>query len=170
VNEVIATVANESLGSARGSRTPVHPNDHVNRGQSSNDVFPTAAHLAAAGALRDELLPSLRTLEASLRRVSVATWGTLKVGRTHLQDALPVRMGSVFRGHADELAACAARLEQALERDLCELAIGGTAVGTGFGAAPGFAAAVVRDLRRCACVRAVPVPGLCLVFSHIWPD
>jgi fumarate hydratase class II len=154
VNEVIANVANEALGSARGSRTPVHPNDHVNQGQSSNDVFPTAVHLAAAGVLRDELLPSLRALEASLRRVSASTWGTLKVGRTHLQDALPMRMGSVFLGHADELASCAARLEQSLERDVCELAIGGTAVGTGFGAAPGFAAAVVQDLR---CTTGLPL-------------
>lgn len=146
MNEVIANLANEALGSARGARTPVHPNDIVNLGQSSNDSFPTASHVAVATTLRDTLLPSLRTLEASLRGRAAATWSTLKVGRTHLQDALPMRMGQMFAGHADELAKVARRLQEALERDACEVALGGTAVGTGFGAARGFAAAVVADL------------------------
>jgi fumarate hydratase class II len=146
---VIANVANQALASPLGARWPLHPNDHVNAGQSSNDAFPSAVHLATALALRDALLPALRTLEASLRGVSSKTWATLKPGRTHLQDALPMRMGQVFLGHADEMAQVARRVQSALEQEACELALGGTAVGTGFGAARGFAAAVVHDLRRC---------------------
>jgi hypothetical protein len=159
---VIANVANQALGSPLGARAPVHPNDHVNAGQSSNDAFPSAVHLATALALRDALLPALRTLETSLRGVSSKTWATLKPGRTHLQDALPMRMGQVFFGHADEMAQVARRVQSALEQEACELALGGTAVGTGFGAARGFAAAVVHDLRRC-------VLWMCAAFALVHP-
>ena len=148
-NEVIANVANLALGAPRlGTRSPVHPNDHVNLGQSSNDVVPSATHLAAATAMRDALLPAMAALEAALRRASARTWGVLKPGRTHLQDALPLRMGHVFIGHADEVAAATRALERALRDDACVLALGGTAVGTGFGAASIFTAAMVEDLCR----------------------
>ena len=146
---MIANVANRALGAPRlGTRSPVHPNDHVNLGQSSNDVVPSAAHLAAATSIHEALLPALGALEAALRSTSARTWGVLKPGRTHLQDALPLRMGHVFRGHADEVAAAIAALERAMRDDACVLALGGTAVGTGFGARRGFAAAVLDDLRR----------------------
>ena len=142
-------MANRALGAPRlGTRSPVHPNDHMNLGQSSNDVVPSAAHLAAASAIHDALLPSLAALEAALRRASARTWSVLKPGRTHLQDALPLRMGHVFLGHADEVAAATRALEAAMRDDACVLALGGTAVGTGFGAPSGFAAAVVEELRR----------------------
>src|SRR5262249_46875619 len=95
-NEVIANRANELLGGTRGSRTPVHPNDHVNLGQSSNDVIPTAIHLAAATGIDRRLLPALAELEASLRGRAEAFWGVVKTGRTHLQDATPIRLGQEF--------------------------------------------------------------------------
>jgi fumarate hydratase class II len=141
-NEVIARLASEAIGER------VHPNDAVNLGQSSNDVFPSAVHVAVAFALRDALLPSLRVLELVLRSAAARTWGVLKPGRTHLQDALPLRMGQVFLGHAEEVHSSARRLREACSHEACELPLGGTAVGTGFGSAPGFAAAVVLDLSR----------------------
>ena len=141
-NEVIARLASEALAA------PVHPNDDVNRGQSSNDVFSSAAHVAVALSLRDALLPALRVLEVSLCSAAARTWGVLKPGRTHLQDALPLRLGQVFLGHAEEVHSAARRLRDACSHEACELPLGGTAVGTGFGAVRGFSAAVVRDLAR----------------------
>ena len=147
-NEVIANVANRALGAPRlGTRAPVHPNDDVNKGQSSNDVVPSAAHLAAATALSEALLPPLATLAAALRRASARTWAVLKPGRTHLQDALPLRLGHVFLGLADEVAAAARELERVMRDDACVLALGGTAVGTGFGAPSSLTAAMLADLR-----------------------
>ena len=144
-NEVISNRAIELLGGERGSRAPVHPNDHVNMGQSSNDVIPTAIHVAAALAINDELLPALGVLEASLRHKSEEFWGVIKTGRTHLQDATPIRLGQEFLGHAGQVERARRRCQQALA-ELSELALGGTAVGTGVGAEPQFAARVITRL------------------------
>jgi fumarate hydratase class II len=144
-NEVIANRAIELLGGERGTRSPVHPNDHVNRGQSSNDVFPSAVHLAAAEALEQDLLPALRELEASLREKARSFDDVIKIGRTHLQDAVPIRLGQEMAGYATMVGNGQRRLEAARPA-VCELALGGTAVGTGLGAAPGFAPAVITRL------------------------
>jgi fumarate hydratase class II len=148
-NEVIANRANELLGSPLGSRTPVHPNDHVNSGQSSNDVIPTAIHVSAALTLSRDLLPALGTLEDSLRARSEALWPVVKTGRTHLQDATPIRLGQEFLGWAGQVERSRRRLGAALD-ELCELALGGTAVGTGVNTHPEFARRVaVRLAERC---------------------
>jgi fumarate hydratase class II len=139
-NEVIANRAGEILGAARGSKM-VHPNDHVNICQSSNDVIPTAIHLAALLMIKDELRPALDELEDELRQRSGAFWGVIKTGRTHLMDATPVRLGQEFQGYADQVAAAKRRLEYA-ERELGEVALGGTAVGSGINTHPDFAARV----------------------------
>lgn len=146
-NEVISNVAIEALGGELGSRTPVHPNDHVNKGQSSNDVFPSTIHLAAAGAIKDNLLPALKELEDSLRAKSVEFWGVVKTGRTHLQDATPIRLGQEFLGYAGQLEFAGKRAEKALA-ELSVLALGGTAVGTGIGMHPEFATRVIARLRE----------------------
>ena len=145
-NEVISNVAIESLGGELGSRNPVHPNDHVNKGQSSNDVFPSTIHLAAAGAIKDNLLPSLKELEDSLRSKSEEFWGVVKTGRTHLQDATPIRLGQEFLGYAGQLEFAGKRAEKALA-ELSVLALGGTAVGTGIGMHPEFSTRVISRLR-----------------------
>ncbi len=144
-NEVIANRALELLGGKRGDRSRVHPNDHVNLCQSSNDVFPTALHLAALSALREQLLPALETLEASLTRQRDALWGVIKTGRTHLQDATPIRLGQEFEGWRGQVERGRARLAQA-QAGLAEVALGGTAVGTGVGSHPEFAAQVLERL------------------------
>jgi fumarate hydratase class II len=146
-NEVISNVAIESLGGELGSRTPVHPNDHVNKGQSSNDVFPSTIHLAAAGAIKDNLLPALKELEDSLRAKSEEFWDVVKTGRTHLQDATPIRLGQEFLGYAGQLEFAGKRAEKALA-ELSVLALGGTAVGTGIGMHPEFASRVIDRLRE----------------------
>ena len=144
-NEVISNVAIESLGGTLGSRTPVHPNDHVNKGQSSNDVFPSTIHLAAAGAIKDDLMPALQELEDSLRTKSQEFWGIVKTGRTHLQDATPIRLGQEFLGYAGQLELGKKRAEKALQ-ELSVLALGGTAVGTGIGMHPQFSRRVINRL------------------------
>ena len=144
-NEVISNVAIESLGGTRGSRTPVHPNDHVNKGQSSNDVFPSTIHLAAAGAIKDDLMPALQELEDSLRTKSQEFWEIVKTGRTHLQDATPIRLGQEFLGYAGQLELGIKRAEKALA-ELSVLALGGTAVGTGIGMHPQFSHRVINRL------------------------
>jgi fumarate hydratase class II len=144
-NEVIGNRAIELLGGERGSRTPVHPNDHVNMGQSSNDVIPTAIHVAAALAIRDELLPALSVLEASLAAKSREFWPVIKTGRTHLQDATPIRLGQEFLGYAGQVERGRRRTQAALQ-ELTELALGGTAVGTGVGTHAEFAARVCARL------------------------
>ena len=146
-NEVIANRANELLGSPLGSRDPVHPNDHVNLGQSSNDVFPTAMHLATAVELRDRLLPALDGLAASLEVKSEEFSGIVKVGRTHLQDAAPVTLGGEVGAWASQLRGAMRRVREAA-RGLEGVAIGATAVGTGLNTHPRFAAEVCEDLRR----------------------
>ncbi len=140
VNEVIANRANEILGAARGAKQPVHPNDHVNLGQSSNDCFPTAMHIAAVRQIKQGLEPALRALHRALIAKSEAFAGIVKTGRTHLQDATPVTLGQEFSGYAAQLEFGLERLEAALP-GLYRLAQGGTAVGTGLNAKRGFAEA-----------------------------
>ena len=146
-NEVISNLAIEALGGVLGSRTPVHPNDHVNRGQSSNDVIPTAIHLAAAAGIKDDLLPAMAELEDALRTKSQEFWPVIKTGRTHLQDATPIRLGQQFLGYAGQIELGRKRVQHALA-ELSVLAIGGTAVGTGVGMHPEFARRVIAELRK----------------------
>ncbi|MGH8903812.1 MAG: class II fumarate hydratase [Egibacteraceae bacterium] len=145
-NEVIANRATELLGGALGSRL-VHPNDHVNAGQSSNDVFPTAVHLAAYQSCVDDLLPSLSVLQASLAAKAAQFAPIVKPGRTHLMDAAPVTLGQEFSGYARQVELGGARVRAALER-VAEVPLGGTAVGTGLNAPPGMTGAVLAELRR----------------------
>jgi fumarate hydratase class II len=140
-NEVIASLASERLGEP-GS---VHPNDHVNASQSSNDVFPSAIHLATVEAITRDLLPALEHLEAALRRKQVEFVDVVKAGRTHLMDATPITLGQEFGGYASQVQQGATRLREALPR-IGELPLGGTAVGTGINAPAGFAAAVIAGL------------------------
>ncbi|MFN2451586.1 MAG: class II fumarate hydratase [Candidatus Dormibacteria bacterium] len=144
-NEVISNRANELLGGEKGTRAPVHPNDHINICQSSNDVFPTAIHVAAAGLVQEELLPALAVLEDSLRAKSREVWPVVKTGRTHLQDATPIRLGQELLGHAGQVERARHRATAALG-ELCELALGGTAVGTGVNAHPEFAGRTIARL------------------------
>jgi fumarate hydratase class II len=138
VNEVLANRANERAGQPRGTQRPVHPNDHVNRSQSTNDVFPTAIHLAAVLEIERLLRPALRGLRDTLDGKAEAFRDLVKVGRTHFQDALPITLGQEFSGYVSQLDHGLRRLDQALE-GLYELPLGGTAVGTGLNAPPRFA-------------------------------
>ncbi len=140
-NEVIANLANERLGAGRGAKAPIHPNDHVNRGQSSNDTFPTAMAIASACEIADALLPALAELQAALAAKSEEFADVVKIGRTHLQDATPLTLGQEFSGYAAQLSLGIARVRLALP-GLHALAQGGTAVGTGLNTARGFAEGV----------------------------
>jgi len=144
-NEVIANRAIEILGGERGSKKPVHPNDHVNKGQSSNDVIPTAIHLAALVTTQNELVPALEKLEAALRQKAREFMGVVKTGRTHLQDATPIRLGQEFDGYADQIKRGRARVRHAQE-EMSEVALGGTAVGTGVNTHPEFSRRVCAKL------------------------
>ena len=139
-NEVIASLANEALGGERGGKSPVHPNDHVNRGQSSNDSFPTAMHIAAAREINDRLMPALTHLHGALDAKATAFADIVKIGRTHLQDATPVTLGQEFSGYAAQVALGGARVGATMP-GLLALAQGGTAVGTGLNTHPAFAEA-----------------------------
>jgi len=143
-NEVIANRATELLGGERGSKL-VHPNDHVNAGQSSNDVIPTAIHVAAVAALREDTIPALDRLAIALDAKAAEFDHIVKSGRTHLMDATPIRLGQEFGGYAAQVRKSAERVRAALP-GLEELALGGTAVGTGINAPPGFAASVIAHL------------------------
>ncbi len=147
LNEVIANRASELLGGERGEARRVHPNDDVNKSQSSNDVFPTAMHVAAVLALTGALLPALQRLRSTLAAKAEAFAGIVKIGRTHLQDATPLTLGQEFSGYAAQLAHAEAHVRAALPH-LCELALGGTAVGTGLNAPPGYAEAAAAELAR----------------------
>ena len=139
VNEVIAGYANEQLAGTRGGKSPVHPNDHVNMSQSSNDSFPTALHVATVLATRDKLIPALEKLTGALT-AKAEGWGHIvKIGRTHTQDATPLTLGQEFSGYAAQLVSSKARIEGALNGNIRKLAIGGTAVGTGLNAPDGWA-------------------------------
>jgi fumarate hydratase class II len=144
-NEVIAGRANEVLSGKRGGKAPVHPNDHVNKSQSSNDSFPTAMHIAAARAVNRRLVPALRLIHAKLSDHAQEWDGIVKIGRTHLQDATPLTLGQEFSGYAAQIADCIERVEQVLPR-LMRLAQGGTAVGTGLNAPRGFAEDFAREV------------------------
>ncbi len=144
-NEVIANRANEILGAPLGQKRPVHPNDHVNLGQSSNDSFPTAMSIAAVEQITHHLLPALAHFHQALRQKSDTFADIIKIGRTHTQDAVPITLGQEFSGYARQVELGMARLKEALPR-VMELAQGGTAVGTGLNAAPGFAEMFVSNL------------------------
>ncbi len=144
-NEVIAGRANERLTGNRGGKEPVHPNDHVNKSQSSNDSFPTAMHIAAARAVNARLLPAAKGMQDMLDR-QAKTWDSIvKIGRTHLQDATPLTLGQEFSGYAAQIEANVARLEELMPR-LLRLAQGGTAVGTGLNTPKGFAEAFAKEI------------------------
>ena len=144
-NEVIAGRANERLTGSKGGKDPVHPNDHVNKSQSSNDSFPTAMHIAAARLVNARLLPALKAMRDRLDDQARRWDGVVKIGRTHLQDATPLSLGQEFSGYAQQLDDNIARIEGVLPR-LYRLAQGGTAVGTGLNAPPGFAAAFAKEI------------------------
>jgi fumarate hydratase class II len=147
VNEVLANRASELLGAGRGDARCVHPNDDVNLGQSSNDIFPTAMHVAAAVGVRRRLLPALAALRAALAEKSAAFAGVVKIGRTHLQDATPLTLGQEFSGYVAQLDHAEKAIEASLA-SLYPLAVGGTAVGTGLNTHPEFGARVAAELAR----------------------
>ena len=159
VNEVIAGLANEQLAGTRGGKSPVHPNDHVNKSQSSNDSFPTALHVAAVLAAEQDLLPALDQLAAALEEKARAWDHIVKIGRTHTQDATPLTLGQEFSGYAAQLHACRARIQGALEGNLRKVAIGGTAVGTGLNAPSGWAEDMVAAISDIAGSRFEPAPN-----------
>ena len=144
-NEVIANRCSQLAGKPVGSKDPVHPNDHVNMGQSSNDIVPSAIHIAVGEALRHDLMPALEGLHAALERKTLEFWDVIKIGRTHLMDATPIRLGQEFSGYAKQLAHARLRAGNAIAA-IEELAIGGTAVGTGLNSHPEFAGKVLHHL------------------------
>jgi fumarate hydratase class II len=146
-NEVIANRAIELLGGQLGSRGMVHPNDHVNIGQSSNDVIPSAIHIAANRSIEEELIPALKELQESLHEKAVEFMPIVKTGRTHLQDATPIRLGQEFLGYSQQMERAIRRIQQAQE-ELSEVALGGTAVGTGVNTHPEFARLVCEGLTK----------------------
>jgi len=146
-NEVISNRAIEMLGGVMGSKTPVHPNDHCNMGQSSNDTFPTAIHIAAVLAIRDDLIPALERTASTLEQKARDWDAIVKIGRTHLQDATPIRLGQEFSGYASQLRHGVERCRRALDT-LAELPIGGTAVGTGINAHEDFGRLVCERLAQ----------------------
>jgi len=158
LNEVIANRANEMLGAPRGSKSPVHPNDHVNLSQSTNDSFPTAMHVAAALELSDRLLPALKQLQHALSRKARAFARLVKTGRTHMQDAVPLTLGDEFGAYAHQIAEAIARIRRA-EPSVYELAQGGTAVGTGLNAPRGFDRVFAREIARSTGIPFRPAPN-----------
>jgi len=147
VNEVIANRAIQLAGGAMGSKSPIHPNDHVNMSQSSNDTFPTAMHMAALSFIEKKLLPAVRALRHSVQSKAGLWADVVKVGRTHLQDAVPLTVGQEWSGYATQIEHAATRIERS-EHELHALALGGTAVGTGLNAPPGFAEEVAAEIAK----------------------
>ena len=158
VNEVLANRASEILGGSRGEKRLVHPNDDVNKGQSSNDTFPTAMHVAAVIALETDLKPAVRKLRGTLHRKAGQFRSIVKIGRTHLQDATPLTLGQEFSGYVSQLDHGLAHIDASLPH-LCELALGGTAVGTGLNAHPEFAVKVAAELARLTGLPFVTAPN-----------
>lgn len=146
-NEVIANRAIEILGGKRGERSLVHPNDHVNRGMSSNDAIPTATHVAALIGIKNDLLPAMQLLRQSFDKKSKEFWNVIKTGRTHLQDATPIRLGQEFVGYRGQAERAIERLEYAQKR-LSDVALGGTAVGTGINTRPDYAKRICAKLSK----------------------
>lgn len=147
VNEVIANRANELAGSPKGSKKPVHPNDDVNKGQSSNDVFPAAMHIATALAIEEHLIPSVAALRNALQKKSKEFKNIIKIGRTHLMDATPITLGQEFSGYVEQLTNGLVRIKASLPR-LYELATGGTAVGTGLNTHPKFGEKIAQRIAQ----------------------
>jgi len=147
VNEVIANRAIELMGGKKGSKKPVHPNDHVNKSQSTNDVFPTAMHISVAQETINKLLPNLKTLEKELNKKTKEFRNIIKIGRTHLQDATPLSLGQEFSGYQVQLKKCIERIEYAL-KEIYYLAQGGTAVGTGINSRKGFDKKIVKEIAK----------------------
>lgn len=172
-NEVIANRAIELANGTMGSKSPIHPNDHVNMSQSSNDTFPTAMHIAAAIAFNKKLIPAVRDLKNALETKMAAFKNIVKIGRTHLQDAVPITLGQEFSGYVAQLDACIHRLEDVLP-ELYELALGGTAVGTGLNTHPQFAVKVAQHIGQITQMPFVTAPNKfaalasheSLVFAH----
>ena len=158
VNEVIANRAIQILGGKLGSKKPVHPNDHVNKSQSTNDVFPTAMHMAIAIRAKGKLLPSLNLLNSELKKKEKEFKKIVKVGRTHLQDATPLTLGQEFSGYHSQLTKCIERINKALE-EIYFLAQGGTAVGTGLNTKKGFDKKIVAELRKITKLPFKPAPN-----------
>ncbi len=147
VNEVIANRAIEILGGKKGTKKPVHPNDHVNKSQSTNDVFPTAMHMAIAIRAKGKLIPCLKLLNLELKKKTKQFSKIIKVGRTHLQDATPITLGQEFSGYHSQLSKCIKRIEHSLD-EIYFLAQGGTAVGTGLNTKKGFDKKIVNELKK----------------------
>ena len=147
VNEVIANRAIEILGGKKGTKKPVHPNDHVNKSQSTNDVFPTAMHIAIAIETKNKLLPSLELLNKELKKKEFKFKNIVKVGRTHLQDATPLTLGQEFSGYQSQLENCIFRIKQALE-EIYFLVQGGTAVGTGINSKKNFDKKIIKEIKK----------------------
>lgn len=159
VNEVIAGRANEILTGNRGGKNPIHPNDHVNMAQSSNDSFPTALHIAAARAVALDLFPALERLHGALDRKAREWDHIVKIGRTHLQDATPLTLGQEFSGYVAMLESARARFQSVLELDIFKLALGGTAVGTGLNSPPGYADDVAAEIAKITGLPFVSAPN-----------
>ncbi len=158
LNEVIANRAIELAGGQKGSKTPIHPNDDVNKSQSSNDTFPTAMHIAAAKMIKEKLLPEVNSLANILRKKSNEFANIVKIGRTHLMDAVPLTLGQEFSGYAEQVERGYKRIEQCLPR-LYELAIGGTAVGTGLNTHPEYAQRVAKKIAELTALPFVSAPN-----------
>ncbi len=147
VNEVIANRAIELMGGKKGTKKPIHPNDHVNKSQSTNDVFPTAMHIAIAIKSKEKLLPSLKLLEKELKKKAREFKNIVKVGRTHLQDATPLTLGQEFSGYHSQLSNCILRIENAI-KEIYYLAQGGTAVGTGLNTRKNFDKKIIKEISK----------------------
>ena len=158
VNEVIANRAIEILGGKKGTKKPVHPNDHVNKSQSTNDVFPTAMHISVATQTLIKMLPSLKILEKELKRKSIEFKTIVKIGRTHLQDATPLSLGQEFSGYHAQLKKCIDRIEYAL-KEILFLAQGGTAVGTGINSKKNFDKKIVKEISKFTKIKFKPAPN-----------
>jgi fumarate hydratase class II len=158
VNEVIANRAIEILGGKKGTKKPVHPNDHVNKSQSTNDVFPTAMHMAIAIRTKGKLIPSLKLLNSELKKKTKQFSKIIKIGRTHLQDATPITLGQEFSGYHSQLSKCIERIELALE-EIYFVAQGGTAVGTGLNTKKNFDKKIVTELKKITKLPFKPSPN-----------
>ena len=158
VNEVIANRAIEILGGKKGTKKPVHPNDHVNKSQSTNDVFPSAMHMAIAIRAKGKLIPCLKLLNAELKKKAKQFSKIIKIGRTHLQDATPITLGQEFSGYHSQLTKCIQRIELSLE-EIYFLAQGGTAVGTGLNTKKGFDKKIINELKKITKLPFKPAPN-----------
>ncbi len=159
VNEVIAGIANERLTGTRGGKVPVHPNDHVNMAQSSNDSFPTAMHIATVLEMKQRLMPAMQQLEGALLDKATQWQSIVKIGRTHLQDATPLTLGDEFSGYYAQIRLCRIRTEPMVDQALIRLAQGGTAVGTGLNAPKGFDVAIAAEIARITAIPFITAPN-----------